>query len=216
MAQHWRRVLYPHSPFGPVARVQQHTRGTKPLPVAPITDPLFRGFGIPNQFPVPLVQRAGRVHPLPIFAGSPWRERDLARSVRHGWPAIQGKKIRESNPTRPIVPHGRTLRRRRVVFLFTPVKNPPVPAYNVAAGHSRRGHLRVSDAGGSRGSYRNCRASAVAEGTPFPEGPPESSVGGAPGWHLSSSARAGLLPGSASVFFVISVRAYPPLLEGPE
>ena len=26
-------------------------------------------------------------------------------------------------------------------------------------------------------------SSAVAEGTPFPEGPPESSVGGVPGWH---------------------------------
>jgi hypothetical protein len=35
VAQHWRRVLYPHSPFGLVARVQQHTRGTKPLPVRP-------------------------------------------------------------------------------------------------------------------------------------------------------------------------------------
>ena len=54
---------------------------------------------------------------------------------------------------------------------------------NVYAGHSRQGHLRVSDAGGSRRSYRNGRASAVAEGTPFPEGPPESSVGGVPGWH---------------------------------
>ena len=32
--------------------------------------------------------------------------------------------------------------------------NPPMPAYNVAEGHSRRGHLRVSDAGGSRRSYR--------------------------------------------------------------
>ena len=33
MAQHWRRVLDPLSPFGLVARVQQYTRGTKPLPV---------------------------------------------------------------------------------------------------------------------------------------------------------------------------------------
>ena len=51
---------------------------------APITDPLFRGFGIPNRSPAPLVQRAGRDQPIPIFAGSPWRERDLARRVRHG------------------------------------------------------------------------------------------------------------------------------------
>ena len=60
-------------------------------------------------------------------------------------------------------------------------------AHNVAAGHSRRGSLRVSDAGGSRRSYRNGRVdSAVAESTPFPKGPPKS---GTPGWHLLSSAR---------------------------
>ena len=88
------------------------------------------------------------------------------------------EKIRESNPTRPIVPHGGTLRRRRVVYLVAPAKNPPAPVYNVAAGHSRRGHLRVSDAGGSRRSYRNGRASAVAEGTPFPRGPKSRLWGG--------------------------------------
>ena len=38
-------------------------------------------------------------------------------------------------------------------------------------------------------SYRNGRASAVAEGTPFPKGLPKSSVGGTPGWNLSFSAR---------------------------
>jgi hypothetical protein len=31
--------------------------------------------------------------------------------------------------------------------------------------------------------------SAVAEGTPFPKGPPKSSVGRTPGWNLLSSAR---------------------------
>jgi hypothetical protein len=31
--------------------------------------------------------------------------------------------------------------------------------------------------------------SAVAEGTPFPKGPPKSSVRGTPGWNLLSSAR---------------------------
>jgi hypothetical protein len=50
---------------------------------APITDPLFRGFGIPNRSTASLVQRAGRDHPFPIFAGSPWRERDIARRVKH-------------------------------------------------------------------------------------------------------------------------------------
>jgi hypothetical protein len=63
---------------------------------APISDPLFRGFGIPNRSTASLVQRAGRDHPFPIFAGSPWRERDLARRVRHGSPTIQGKKLRDS------------------------------------------------------------------------------------------------------------------------
>ena len=38
-------------------------------------------------------------------------------------------------------------------------------------------------------SYRNGRASAVAEVTPFPKGPSKSSVGGTPGWNLSTSAR---------------------------
>jgi len=71
--------------------------------------------------------------------------------------------------------------------------------------------------GGSRRSYRNGRASAVAEGgTPFPEGLPKSWVGGVPCWHLSFSACAGLLPGYALESFGISVRAYPQLPEGPE
>jgi len=36
--------------------------GPDRLRSAPITDPLSRGFGIPNRSPDPLVQRAGRVH----------------------------------------------------------------------------------------------------------------------------------------------------------
>jgi hypothetical protein len=63
---------------------------------------------------------------------------------------------------------------------IAPAKSPPMQAYDVAASHSRWS-LQVSDVGGSRKSYRNGRASAVAEGTPFPKGPPESSVGGTPG-----------------------------------
>ena len=42
------------------------------------------GFGIPNRSPDPLVRRAGRDHPLPKSAGSPWRGRDVARRVGHG------------------------------------------------------------------------------------------------------------------------------------
>ena len=61
-------------------------------------------------------------------------------------------------------------------------------SHNVAAGHSRQGHLRVSDAGGSRRSHRNGRASALSRGAP-------KVVGGGVSWHLSSSACAGLLPG---------------------
>ena len=66
--------------------------GSDRLRSAPITDPLSRGFWIPNRSPGPLVQRAGRDHPFPIFAGSPWRERDVARRVRHGFPAMPGKR----------------------------------------------------------------------------------------------------------------------------
>ena len=55
--------------------------GPDRLRSAPITDPLSRGFGIPNRSPEPL--RAGRDHPFPRFAGSPWRERDVARRMRH-------------------------------------------------------------------------------------------------------------------------------------
>jgi len=51
---------------------------------APITDPLSRGLGIPDRSPEPLVQWASRDHPFPIFAGSPWRERDVAHRIRHG------------------------------------------------------------------------------------------------------------------------------------
>jgi len=73
---------------------------------------------------------------------------------------------------------------------IAPAKDPPVPAYNVAAGHSQWS-LRVSDVGGSRRSYRNGRASAVAEAIPFPKGTPKSSVGGTPGWNMLSSALRG-------------------------
>jgi hypothetical protein len=98
-----------------------------------------------------------------------------------------------------IEPHPAHRSRRNASSSLCPIcpsQESTCASHNVAAGHSCRGHLRVSDAGGWRRSYRSGRASAVAEGTPFPEGPPESSVGGFPGWHLSSSACAGLLPGS--------------------
>ena len=65
--------------------------------------------------------------------------------------------------------HGGSLRRRRVVYQITPAKNPSVPAYNerenVVAGHSRRGSLRVSNAGGSRRSYKNGRVDSAVAGS---------------------------------------------------
>jgi len=74
--------LYPHSPFGLVARLlATHKREKDRGRYATITDPLSRGFGIPTRSPDPLVQRAGRDHPFPIFAGSPWREREVARRM---------------------------------------------------------------------------------------------------------------------------------------
>ena len=79
----WRRVLYPNSPFGLVARLSSTHEGPDRLRSAPITDPLSRGFGIPNRSPDPLVQRAGRDHPFPVFTGSPGRERDVARRTCH-------------------------------------------------------------------------------------------------------------------------------------
>jgi hypothetical protein len=86
VAQHWCRVLYPHSPFGLVARVSATHKRDQTVagpPQSPTRS--FEGSGSQTapQPPCPLVQWAGRDHPLPIFAGSPWRERDLARRVRH-------------------------------------------------------------------------------------------------------------------------------------
>ena len=69
---------------------------------------LGEDFGIPNRSLDPLARRAGRDHPFPAYAGSPWRARDIARRVRHGWPATPGKttthELRVSNPTRPRLP----------------------------------------------------------------------------------------------------------------
>jgi hypothetical protein len=44
------------------------------------------GFGIPNRLGSldPLVRRVGRDHQFPVYAGSAWRERDIARRVGHG------------------------------------------------------------------------------------------------------------------------------------
>jgi len=46
----WRRVLYPHSPFGLVARLSAtHKRAQTVRRSAPTTDPLSRGFGNPGR-----------------------------------------------------------------------------------------------------------------------------------------------------------------------
>jgi hypothetical protein len=62
---------------------QQHTRGTRPLPVRPNQRPALSRVRDPKPIPRPLIQRAGRDHPFPIFSGSPRRDRDLARSISH-------------------------------------------------------------------------------------------------------------------------------------
>jgi len=95
---------------------RQHTRGPRPSPVRPNHRPALSRVRDPTPIPWPLVQRAGRDHPFPIFAGSPWRERDVARRMRHGWPAIPGEKTMgiEPHPAH-VLPTAERLRRFRGV-----------------------------------------------------------------------------------------------------
>ena len=145
---------------------------------APITDPLFRGFGIPNRSTASLVQRAGRDHPLPKFAGSPWRERDLARKGETRVTCHPGKSNTGIEPH----PALRSPRRNALSSCRVPSclsqESTCASLCDVAAGHSRQGHLRVSNAGGSRRSYRNGRASALQRAPPFPRGPQSRLWGG--------------------------------------
>jgi len=71
----------------PLTSRTHHLSGTS---VSPPSLPLPRSFTTlhrvpksrfrdPKLSPDPLIQRAGRDHPFPIFAVSPWRERDVAR-----------------------------------------------------------------------------------------------------------------------------------------
>ena len=51
----WRRVLYPHSPFGLVARLSATPKRAQTVRrSAPTTDPLSRGFGNPGRVPAHL------------------------------------------------------------------------------------------------------------------------------------------------------------------
>jgi hypothetical protein len=64
-----------------------------------------------------------------------------------------------------------------------PQPSPSVPAYNVAAGHSRWSSVQVSDTGGSRRSYRNerpCLTLPCQRAPPSPRGP--QVVGGRDAW----------------------------------
>ena len=75
--------------------------GPSRLRSAPITDPLSRGFGIPNRSPDPLAQRAGRDHPL-----IPFRYPKKSTGI-------------QPHPVGPCVPHDGTPvapRRRRVEY----------------------------------------------------------------------------------------------------
>ena len=110
MAQHWRRVLYPHSPLGLVARVQQHTRETKPLPVRPNQRPaLSRVRESGSQTDPPWYN--GRAGIIP-FRYSP----DLlgGKGTSHvgrdtGDLQSRGKKYGNRTPPGPCVPHGGSL-----------------------------------------------------------------------------------------------------------
>ena len=140
----------------------------------------------------------------------------------------RGKNYGDRTPPGPDVPHGGTpvapqcpLPSRGdallseqgpgivVVMSCTKLPQPRV--------HLCQPRLRVCEVGGLRRSYRNGRASAVAEGTPFPQGTPESRRWGerlAGTCHPAHVGTAGLLPVYTSVFAVISARAYPPLPGG--
>ena len=72
---------------------------------APITDPLFRGLGIPNRSPDPWYNGRAGITPSRYSPDLPWRERDLARRVGHG---IEGHRL--SSLVLSAVRHGRYLR----------------------------------------------------------------------------------------------------------
>jgi len=117
---------------------QQHTKGTKPLPVRPNHRPAL-----------------SRVRdPKPIHTNTGIEPHPALRSPRRN-----------------------ALSSCRVPSCLSQ-ESTCASLCDVAAGHSRQGHLRVSNAGGSRRSYRNGRASALQRAPPFPRGPQSRLWGG--------------------------------------
>ena len=75
--------------------------------------PWGEGFGIQNRSPDPLVRRAGRDHPFPISAGSPWRGKGTSHV---GWdtgdlPTREKNYGHRSHPAH-VSPNGRGLNSR--------------------------------------------------------------------------------------------------------
>ena len=85
MAQHWR--LGHECPVISISLLSVRPCGTLSATHKrdqTVARPALSRVRDPKPIPSPLVQRAGRDHPFPIFAESPWRERDLARSCHPG------------------------------------------------------------------------------------------------------------------------------------
>ena len=142
MAQHMAASTIPPLSVWPCGMPFGNTHeGPDRLRSAPITDPLSRGFGIPNRSPDPMVQRAGRDHPIPVFAGLLG-----GKGTSHiGWDTGE---IRGSNPTRPGCPAllGLHLCHMCICVLRRYTSYTLLILLACCA-------LQVSDAGGSRRSY---------------------------------------------------------------
>ena len=154
--------------------------------------------------PGPCVPHGGTPE-APQYPLTPWGWHALRAGVWH----CRRRVVAPVAPQYPLTPLGGTLSWqgygfvvavscRRVVAPVAPVpncvapaKSPPVPAYNVPAGHSHWS-LRVSDAGGSRRSYRNGRGSLCrGRGHPLPQDPRAPKVvGGGDAWLEPGAQRA--------------------------
>ena len=116
--------------------------GPSRLRSAPITDPLSRGFGIPNRSPDPLAQRAGRDHPL-----IPFRYPKKSTGI-------------QPHPVGPCVPHHGTPvapRRRRVegTAMFDSAMAASTPSPRGPKSRRRGGRLAGSHQATFRQSFMN-------------------------------------------------------------
>jgi len=174
-----------------------------------------------------------------ISAGSPWRERDVARRVGHGWPAIPGENLRASNPTRPTAerlwrlgapsrPRGGTLSGQGpgiVVVVSSRVVEPVAPVPNCPSQGSTCASLQCScrsrsleqpPGEWSRRSYRNGRVLlCLGRAHPPPQGPQSRRWRGRlAGRHPGRAGTVGLLSVQTPLSAVISARVGPQLPDG--